>query len=132
MGIFSELFVWWKGNTIGQRLFTWRHGEFVGDDEFGNRYYRQVNGVGPLGVPRRWVVYKDLAEATLVTPDWHGWLHYTEDEPPTSENYQPKPWQQAHRPNYTGTSQAYRPQGSTLSTGKRPAATGDYDAWKPE
>ena len=131
MGIFSELFVWWKGNTIGQRLYTWRNGEFVGEDEFGNRYYKQAKGNGPLGVPRRWVVYTDLAEATLVSADWHGWLHHTEDEPPTASDYVPRPWQKGHRPNYTGSALAYRPQGSTLASGKRPSATGDYQAWKP-
>lgn len=132
MSIFSELFTWWTGNTLSQRIYTWRRGEFVGEDEFGNRYYRQNKGVGPLGVPRRWVIYKDLAEASKVTPDWHGWLHYTEDEPPTASEYVPHPWQQPHQPNQTGTPMAYRPQGSTLATGQRPPATGDYKPWNPE
>ena len=30
--------------------------------------------------------------------------------------------------NMTGTSQAYRPPGSILASGKRPKATGDYEA----
>ncbi len=132
MGVFRELFIWWSGNTLGQRIYTWRKGQLVGEDEFGNRYYQQSSGVGPLDVPRRWVIYKDLAEATLVPPDWHGWLHYTEDEPPTVTDYMPHPWQESHQPNHTGTPKAYRPQGSTLSTGQRPAATGDYEAWEPE
>jgi NADH:ubiquinone oxidoreductase subunit len=34
--------------------------------------------------------------------------------------------------NMTGTPQAYRPPGSILSTGKRPAATGDYKPWRPD
>ena len=32
----------------------------------------------------------------------------------------------------TGTPLAYRPPGSLLSSGQRPAASGDYDAWRPE
>ena len=32
---------------------------------------------------RRWVIYNGYAEASKVPPDWHGWLHYTFDEPPT-------------------------------------------------
>ena len=32
MGIFTELFAWWTGNTIGTRLYTWRKGERVGED----------------------------------------------------------------------------------------------------
>jgi NADH:ubiquinone oxidoreductase subunit len=31
----------------------------------------------------------------------------------------------------TGTPLAWRPPGSILSTGQRPPATGDYEAWKP-
>ncbi|MGD9867208.1 MAG: NADH:ubiquinone oxidoreductase subunit NDUFA12 [Hyphomicrobiales bacterium] len=125
MGIFSEIFAWWTGNTIGTRLFTLRKGRFVGEDGLGNRYYRERNG------RRRWVVYKDMSEASLVPPEWHGWLHYTVDTPPTETSYKPHEWQKPHRPNLTGTPGAYRPQGSTLATGHRPPATGDYEAWKP-
>ena len=41
MGIFSEIFSWWGGNTWGTRLTIWRQGRLVGKDEFGNRYYEQ-------------------------------------------------------------------------------------------
>ncbi len=126
MGIFREIFAWWTGNTIGTRLFTLRKGELVGEDERGNRYYRERKG------SRRWVIYRDLAEASKVPPDWHGWLHHTVDDPPTEQSYQPKPWQKPHRPNMTGSPDAYRPRGSTLVPGDRPAATGDYEAWRPD
>jgi NADH:ubiquinone oxidoreductase subunit len=131
MSIFSEIFSWWGGNTWGTRLFTWRKGQLVGEDEFGNRYYVQRSGVGPLGVPSRWVIYRDLSEASLVPPDWHGWLHHTVDVPPSEETYRPKAWQKAHQPNLTGTAGAYRPKGSILASGSRQPATGDYKAWKP-
>lgn len=126
MGIITELFTWWTGNTIGTRIFTWRKGEFVGEDEFGNRYYKERNG------SRRWVTYKDLADASKVPADWHGWLHHTVDTPPTDMGYRPKSWQRPHLPNMTGTNQAYRPPGSTLGAGKRAPATGDYEAWRPK
>ena len=87
--------------------------------------------MGPLGVPRRWVIYKNLAEASQVPPEWHGWMHYLVDEPPTAEAYVPRPWQKPHRMNMTGTPEAYRPAGSILASGKRPEATGDYKPWKP-
>lgn len=132
MGIFSEIFCWWGGNTWGTRLFTLRKGHRVGTDEFGNTYYVQRSGVGPLGVPRRWVIYKNLAEASQVPPDWHGWLHYTVDTPPTEEKYTPKPWQKPHRMNMTGTREAWRPSGSILAAAQRPKATGDYKPWRPE
>ncbi len=132
MSLFSEIFSWWGGNTWGTRVTIWRQGRLVGEDSLGNRYFVQKSGVGPLGVPRRWVIYRDLAEPSKVPAEWHGWLHYTVDTPPNAESYQAKPWQQAHKMNMTGTREAYRPSGSILTAASRPAATGDYKAWKPE
>lgn len=134
MGLLTEIFSWWGGNTWGTRLTTWRDGRHVGSDEFGNQYYEQKSGrPGPLGKPRRWVIYPQLSEASQVPPGWHGWLHYTVDTPPTAESYSPRPWQKPHEMNATGTPQAYRPAGSILSaTPARPKATGDYRPWQPD
>ena len=132
MGWLSEIFSWWGGNTWGTRWTIWRQGRHVGSDAFGNRYYEQARGVGPHGMPRRWVIYENLSEASQVPPEWHGWLHHTVKTPPTEEDYRPKPWQQGHRMNMTGTPGAYRPSGSILTSGERPEATGDYSAWRPD
>jgi NADH:ubiquinone oxidoreductase subunit len=130
---FTRFFTWWNGQTFGTQLWTWRYGELVGEDEFGNRYFRAKDGkIDPtLGFERRWVIYNGLAEPSRVPPEWHGWLHHTVDVPPTQETYRPRPWQKGHLPNLTGTANAWRPQGSTLAAGKRPRATGDYKAWTP-
>ena len=127
MSLFSEIFIWWNGQTMGTRFFTWRKGKLVGKDEQGNIYY-----ISKDGADRRWVIYNGYAEASRVPPDWHGWLHHTVDVPPTDETYTPKSWQRPHIPNMTGTPYAYRPQGSLHREGKRPPATGDYEAWRPE
>jgi NADH:ubiquinone oxidoreductase subunit len=129
-----QFFTWWHGQTLNTRFYTWRHGELVGTDEFGNSYYRSAGGrVDPaLGFQRRWVIYAGITEASQTPPGWYGWLHHIVDIPPTGETYVPRSWEQPHLPNMTGTAQAYRPQGSTLRSGKRPAATGDYDAWSPD
>ena len=80
-----RFFTWWNGATFGTLLWTALHGELVGEDEFGNRYYRTRGGkVDPtLGFERRWVIYNGVAEASSVPPSWHGWLHHTVDVPPT-------------------------------------------------
>jgi NADH:ubiquinone oxidoreductase subunit len=124
MGLFTELFAWWTGNTIGTRLFTWRRGIRVGSDEFGNIYYREKNG------PKRWVIYRDLSEASLVPPEWHGWLHYTVDVAPTEQSYQQRPWELPPLPNMTGTPEAYRPPGSTLNPKPEKPPLG-YEPWQP-
>jgi NADH:ubiquinone oxidoreductase subunit len=127
------IFTWWNGQTFGTRVHTWRKGEKVGTDSFGNTYYRTRGGaIDPaLGLERRWVIYNGEAEASTVPPGWNGWLHHTVDTPPSEESYTPRPWQEAHQPNLTGTAQAYRPVGSMLSGGSHPKADGPYSAWTP-
>jgi NADH:ubiquinone oxidoreductase subunit len=130
---FTRFFTWWNGQTFGTQVWTALYGEFVGDDEFGNRYYRtKGRKIDPtLGFERRWVIYNDYAEASQIGPAWHGWMHHTVDTPPTEEPYKPWAWEKPHRPNLTGTPDAQRPTGSTLAQGRRPKATGDYKAWVP-
>lgn len=122
----NEVFVWWWGQTWGVRMDTWRHGQFVGKDAAGNRYFKAKVG------KRRWVIYNGYAEASAIEPGWHGWMHYRTDISPAEEEYTPHSWEIGHQPNLTGTPAAYRPDGSMLNTGERPRVTGDYDTWSPE
>jgi NADH:ubiquinone oxidoreductase subunit len=130
---FARIFTWWNGATIGTQVWTALYGELVGEDEFGNRYYRTKGGkIDPtLRFERRWVIYNGYAEASMIPPSWHGWIHHTVDVPPTQETVTPRVWWKPHRPNLTGTPAAARPPGSTLAQGRRPKATGDYKAWTP-
>ena len=130
--VLGRIFGWTSGATIGTLFTIAKRGDLVGTDENGNRYYQSRDNVSYDGRKRRWVVYEGYAEASKVTPDWHGWLHYTFDEPPTEAPLPRRKWELDHRPNMTGTPLAWHPQGSLLAEGVRPAATGDYEAWKPE
>lgn len=122
----KQIFTWWNGETIGTRLFTSRKGVKVGEDEHGNTFYQTADGV------RRWVIYNGEAEASRVSPDWHGWLHHTYDAPPTDTPLPRKAWEKDHTPNLTGTAGAYHPPGSVVTPQTRPRVVGDYDAWSPE
>jgi NADH:ubiquinone oxidoreductase subunit len=124
-----QFFTWWNGQTLGTRFHTWRKGERVGEDQFGNVYYQ--GGKDSEGRTRRWVIYKDYAEASAIPPGWHGWMHHRTDLAPSQEDYRPHEWQKQHQPNLTGSAAAYRPKGSIANAGERPRATGDYDAWTP-
>jgi NADH:ubiquinone oxidoreductase subunit len=130
---FVQFFTWWNGQTLGTRFYTWRFGERVGTDEFGNIYYRVKGGkLDPaLGFNRRWVIFSGVAEATMIPPGWHGWLHHRVDIAPAEENYTARAWQKPHKPNMTGTPLAYHPPGSLLAEGRRPSTDGDYEAWTP-
>ena len=128
-----QIFTWWSGQTIGTRFHTWRHGELIGEDSEGNRYYQTRGGVKDpaIGVVRRWMTFNGPVEATRVPPGWHAWLRHTAEVPPTQDGYRSREWEIEHKPNLTGTPFAYRPQGSILANGERPRATGDYEAWTP-
>ena len=72
----------------------------------------------PVDIPD---IYEGANDASRVPAEWHGWLHHTVDVPPTEEDYTPREWQKPHRPNFTGTPNAWRPRGSPRSA--RPAAS---------
>lgn len=124
-----NIFTWWDGATIGTSLFSARKGEQVGEDAFGNRYYREKNPKGPR--ERRWVMYNGANDASRVPSEWHGWLHHSYDELPESHLPPPRIWEVDYTPNTTGTVGAYRPSGALERGGVRARATGDYEAWTP-
>jgi NADH:ubiquinone oxidoreductase subunit len=35
---FTRCFTWWNSQTFGTQFWTWLYGEYVGEDEFGNRW----------------------------------------------------------------------------------------------
>ena len=105
----------------------------IGEDATGNRYYEAKDASDSYdGRKRRWVIYNGYAEASKVPPEWHGWLHYTFDEPPTTAPLPRKAWELDHQPNLTGTELAWRPKGAISRGGVREKATGDYEAWRPD
>ncbi|MBN9890428.1 NADH:ubiquinone oxidoreductase subunit NDUFA12 [Salipiger abyssi] len=127
MGILNSLLsalTWWNGATLNTRLWSSRNGTRVGEDEQGNTFYQTKDG------KRRWVIYNGEIEASRVSPDWHGWLHHTFDEPPTDRPLPHKSWEKPHLENLTGTALAYAPQGSIRQVEPKPRQ--DYEAWSPE
>jgi len=127
----KKIFTWWHGSTLGAMFDIKRRSEFVGEDDFGNKYYEDRRA-SIEGRRRRYVVYKGLAEPSKVPPDWHGWLHHTFEDPPTERPLTRRAWEKDHRPNYTGTLEAYKPTGSLDRTGERQRTAGDYEAWDPD
>lgn len=127
MGMLTTLLravTWWNGATLNTLIYTSRKGVKVGEDEQGNAFYRTRDG------KRRWVIFNGEAEASRVSPDWHGWLHHTFDELPTDRPLPHKSWEKPHVENLTGTTLAYAPAGSIRRSA--PAERRDYEAWSPE
>lgn len=129
----DKIFLWWSGATLGTLFTVGKRGRLVGKDEFGNKYYedRTDKKSYDKGRKRRWVIYKGYADASKIPPDWHGWMHYIYDTPPSEQPLPRKPWEKEHRPNLSGTPFAQFPSGSLYAEGERQASTGDYEAWNP-
>lgn len=127
MGIVNVIlraFTWWNGQTLNTQLFTWRKGEKVGEDAQGNKFYRNADN------SKRWVIFNGEVEASRISPEWHGWLHHTWDEPPSEQPLVHKDWEKSHLENLTGTPLAYAPVGSIRRPDPTPRS--DYEAWSPE
>lgn len=122
--ILKSAVAWWSGPSWSTAIFTRRKGQKVGEDNEGNVYYQSADGT------KRWVIYAGENEATRVSPDWHGWLHHTWNEPPTEKPLPHKPWEKPHHENLTGTPAAYAPPGSLRKP--HPTPRTDYEAWSPE
>lgn len=127
----KRIFAWWEGATIGL-LWTLRGQRFVGEDDYGNRYFEQKKGASFNGRPRRWVVYNGYADASRVPSDWHGWLHHTFAEAPSEAPLRRQKWETEHQPNLTGTLWAYRPRGSLWRSEDRAPTSSDYESWNPD
>ena len=115
--------------NIGTIIYTYLFGKFVGSDEFNNKYYCNSKDFNNKKF-KRWVIFANEIEASTIPSHWHAWLHKSIDNPPI--NYKHKyPWQKKHKPNLTGTSNAYFPNSHPMSESKKKQIKKDYDVWKP-
>ena len=97
----------------------------IGIDEFGNSYYEKKS-LSPNGKRNRYAIYNGIIESSKVPSEWHYWLHYTSDTPPTNVNTHKHSWQKIHLPNLIGTKYAYSPLANKNKLGSF------YQAWSPE
>ncbi|XP_065911727.1 NADH dehydrogenase [ubiquinone] 1 alpha subcomplex subunit 12-like isoform X2 [Dysidea avara] len=104
------------------RMRDLRIGELVGTDSVGNKYYQNNNYFFGRN---RWVFYakkRGEYDASDVPAEWHGWLHYTTDDPPTLKPPTQRKFLSEHIANKTGSNEAYVPYSTT-----RPKV----QSWKP-
>tara|TARA_Y100000590_G_scaffold254273_1_gene285580 strand:- start:1168 stop:1536 length:369 start_codon:yes stop_codon:yes gene_type:complete len=121
MSFLKQIFTWWHRQTFGTFVYTLIAGKFVGEDEFGNKYYSDAKG------KKRWVIYKNRVESTKIPPNWHSWIHFqTKNKPNLNAHF--FPWQKKHEENLTGTQRAHKPDGSMLNNEKKDMKK--YETWK--
>ena len=71
--------------------------------------------------------YKNTVESSKIPPEWHSWIHFQRKNKP-SEDEKKFNWQKEHQENLTGTSKAYKPEGSLSSNTKKNMKK--YETWK--
>eukprot|EP00127_Corallochytrium_limacisporum_P002232 Clim_evm20s109 gene=Clim_evmTU20s109 len=98
--------------------------KLIGTDQWGNKYYENPNeSIGKS----RYVDYKQIGnvidcDASQVPAEWHRWLHYMTDDPPTAVPPPRPQWVNKFRENLSGTPEEYVPWST---------ATPKVQAWDP-
>ena len=115
--LFKKIFIWWNQDTIGTKIKTIFFGRFVGKDFFGNKYYQSKKG-------KRWVIYSDEIDASKIPVEWYSWIHHTPNNLQNNQEPTKHSWQKPHKPNLTGTKEAYYPNK------KNNGITKKYKSWK--
>ncbi len=129
MKIPNPFILFFNGTALTTALATILRGTPVGKDSFGNRYFRKSQ---KSGREKRWVLYNGMPEPSKVPPEWHGWLHYTLDTPPTQQTTKHHVWQKSGQPNLTGTKGAYLPAGHMARGGTHAPTIATYEPWTPQ
>ena len=116
----KQIFTWWHKQTVGTFIYTLLKGRFIGEDQFGNKYYSNSSG-------KRWVIYKNNIESSKIPPEWHLWIHHLTLKKP-SDKINNFSWQKNYEENLTGTKRAYKPEGSLAMDQKKNMKK--YETWK--
>ena len=103
---------------------TYKWGKLVGEDKYGNKYYQ--NDYYFVG-RNRWVVYNDKVfldyDASMIPAEWHNWMHYICDDPPTENPRVQHKWMIDHRENLSGSNMCYIPYSTTKTK---------IEPWQPQ
>ena len=113
----KKIFIWWNQETLGTKIQTLLFGKLIGTDSFGNKYYESKSG-------KRWVIYKDEVDASKIPIEWYSWIHFTPNKIENSHDLEKFEWQKPHKPNLTGSNEAYTPKNNTNAVKKK------YKTWK--
>jgi len=109
LGVFKKI------NTF----HTIKPGKLVGTDKYGNKYFESTQCVYGQN---RWIEYVSREyDATQVPPEWHSWLHYSNELPgeQVQRSFQPQ-YSRNHIGNRTATEDAYFPPNFILNSRWKP------------
>ena len=91
-----------------------RTGTLVGTDQHGNKYYENNNY---MFTRNRFVEYpyKDRYDfdGSQIPPEWHRWMQYMTDDPPSKVPLKESKFDKAHEVNCSGSAKQYVPYSTT-------------------
>ncbi|XP_067933550.1 NADH dehydrogenase [ubiquinone] 1 alpha subcomplex subunit 12-like [Watersipora subatra] len=103
-----------KSMGILYRTDELKIGELVGEDKYGNKYYRNDEY---FMARNKWVVFnKNIGvnyNASQIPPEWHRWMTDMTDTPPSVQPLTEHKWMGEYRENFTGTKKQYVPYSTT-------------------
>ena len=67
----KQIFTWWHKQTVGTFIYTLLTGKFA-----WKVISLEINIILILKA-RRWVIYKNVIEASKIPPEWHAWIHFS-------------------------------------------------------
>jgi len=114
---FKEIFTWWNHQTFGTRISVLFFGKFVGRDSLGNKYYQTKKG-------KRFIIYNGEVDASKIPNEWYSWMHFTPNKIENTHELKKFEWQKPHKPNLTGSNEAYNPKDNKNAIKKK------YNTWK--
>ncbi|CAI2173667.1 16577_t:CDS:2 [Funneliformis geosporum] len=91
-------------------------GTLVGIDQFGNKYYENIEEFFELLSEGRdrWVDYaKHYGDASQIPPEWHSWMHKITELPPTMDPPPRPKYISPFTENFTGTRKAFKTYNTT-------------------
>ena len=115
--LLKKIFIWWNQETIGTKLQTIFFGKLVGEDDFGNKYYKNKSN-------KRWVIYNGEVDASKIPNEWYSWIHFINNNIQNTHNFNKYDWQKPHQSNKTGSEKSYHPNRNNDKVTKK------YTSWK--
>ena len=70
-------------------FLTLKNFHFEGEDGYGSRYYKKVFSKKRAGksFEKRIVIYHGCPEATNISPEWYGWIHFICEKVPLQKTF---------------------------------------------
>lgn len=112
-------------------------GIFVGEDEYGNKYY-ELSRKDYLGRKKRYCLFFGAPEASKIPPEWHLFMHHQIDAKDVIKTPRRYIWQKMFLPDLTLSCARYLPKQhplyntqNNMYSVKNGGSPLKFKAWKP-